>query len=455
MLLNLKKIGFLGLLAVTFSTNAFAITNLKKVQITDGSQIDLFFDGKVSPSQIRTEFFNDIIQISLTDTSVYPAKINSVSGMDLTKVFAYQYAPKLVRCRLSVKGKAESYQGRFHVTNNGKVLSLRISGGTATAISDKITHTAAAATTAVAAKSSVSAVAPESAPVEIEEKALLEKVMKSEARSVEKKDSARESDSKDSDSEESPTLTGFGKKSTSNKTLGGAKPLPSPFRSLGVLIVVIGLFGLMMLMVKKVRDARSGASANLEKHKGFKGLFGQFAKMTGNLAGSMGGKGKMMETVATHYLGPKKSIAMVRISGRMLVLGVTNESINLITEFAAPGADGEIEDEAAEPFSVAKFAGGLKNFENNSEAAGPTALSKVMAQSLMAGQMGSKSAAKNQPVAQALQGAAQKYSNSAAGAAPQSGGAGPSVFSDYLSAESSKPSVRAQIRNRVEGMKQL
>ena len=453
MLLNLKKIGLLSFLALTLSANAFAITNLKKVQITDGSQIDLFFDGKVSPSQIRTEFFNDIIQISLTDTSVYPAKINSVSGMDLTKVFAYQYAPKLVRCRLSVKGKAESYQGRFHVTNNGKVLSLRISGGTATAISDKITHTAAAATSVVAAKSAPAAVAPESAPVEIEEKALLEKVMKSEARTSEKKDSARESDVKENDSDaESPSLTGFGKKST--KTLGGAKPLPSPFRSLGVLIVVIGLFGLMMLMIKKVRDAKMGASANIEKHKGFKGLFGQFAKMTGSLAG---GKGKMIETVATHYLGPKKSIAMVRISGRMLVLGVTNESINLITEFAAPGADGEIEDEAAEPFSVAKFAGGLKNFENAPESAGPTALSKVMAQSLMAGQMGSKSAPKNQPVAQALQGAAQKYSNSAAGTAPapQAGGAGPSVFSDYLSAESSKPSVRAQIRNRVEGMKQL
>src|SRR4051812_3031830 len=78
------------------SPGAWAVTSLKQLQISNGSQIDLLFDGKVQKNQIRTEFFNDIIQLSVQDVSVYPAKISSVNGGALTKIFAYQYAPKLV-----------------------------------------------------------------------------------------------------------------------------------------------------------------------------------------------------------------------------------------------------------------------------------------------------------------------------------------------------------------------
>ena len=48
----------------------------------------------------------------------------------------------------------------------------------------------------------------------------------------------------------------------------------------------------------------------------------------------LGRKGKMIEVVSNHYLGPKKSIAVVRVAGRVLVLGVSNESINLITQLS-------------------------------------------------------------------------------------------------------------------------
>ena len=55
------------------------LLGLKQVQVSDGSQVDILFDGKVNKNQLRTEFFNDIIQISLTDTAVYPAKISSIN----------------------------------------------------------------------------------------------------------------------------------------------------------------------------------------------------------------------------------------------------------------------------------------------------------------------------------------------------------------------------------------
>src|SRR4051812_9124211 len=172
-----------GLLALGVgAAPAHAITTLRKVQVTDGDQIELLFDGKVNPKQIRTEFFNDIIQLSLQDVSVYPAKISSVSGMDFTKVFAYQYAPKLVRLRLTVKGKAESYQGRFSMKASGKGLSIRLDGG-----ADQIvTSSSQAARVAHGSERDESPAARASntvsAPPQIqdkEEQALLERVLKS------------------------------------------------------------------------------------------------------------------------------------------------------------------------------------------------------------------------------------------------------------------------------------
>ncbi len=162
----MKKLGFLVLAVIStqiLAAEAFATTPQKQVQVSNGSQVDLLFDGKVSRSQIKTEFFNDIIQISLTDVSVYPAKISSVNGGALTKIFAYQYAPKLVRCRLSVKGKAEAYKDKLAVSPsgpNGRMLTIRLDGATV-------------------AKADVKS-APKSAPRsndDAEEAALLERVM--------------------------------------------------------------------------------------------------------------------------------------------------------------------------------------------------------------------------------------------------------------------------------------
>ncbi len=306
-------------------SSAIAAVNLKKVQV-DGSQVDLLFDGKVAAGQIQTEFFKDIVQISINDASVYPAKITSVSGMDLTKVFAYQYAPKLVRCRLSVKGKAEDYQRRVQVVPKGKIITVRISGGGA---SDEVAHSMAQATREdekVADHSPAGRRGQgEQAANEMssEEKALLERVMKNEkpqpvqaAAPAANTASKREKGEKGKDDSEDLPIK------ASEKKLAGGKALPSPLRSIGMLILVTGMFVGGALLFKKFKGGKLGALSN---HKGFSGILGKF------------GKQKMIEVVATHYLGPKKSIAVVKIGGRQLVLGVTNESINLIASMPEQG----------------------------------------------------------------------------------------------------------------------
>ncbi|MEK7692156.1 MAG: hypothetical protein AAB425_14165, partial [Bdellovibrionota bacterium] len=65
--------------------------HLKQVAVADGSRVDLLFDGKIDKKQIKTEYFRDIVQVTLTDATVYPAKISNVSGSgSLKKVFANQ-----------------------------------------------------------------------------------------------------------------------------------------------------------------------------------------------------------------------------------------------------------------------------------------------------------------------------------------------------------------------------
>jgi len=418
MKLNFKSALMTALLAITSlvgTASANAVT-LKRVQITDGSRVDLLLDGKVSPKQIRTEFFNDIIQISLTDVSVYPAKINSIAGTELTKVFAYQYAPKLTRCRISVKGSAESYKDRFEVKADGKVISLRMAPkGAAPKEKEEIATD----------------------PASAEEKALLDRVMnadaaqkaapKAEAPTAPKavapkaeapapaSDSRSASWSKEAAKEAARDAGENTPIPAPKKSLGGAKPLPSPLRSIAMLGVVLCLFVAVAWGVKKARGGTT-AGAALNGHKGLGKLISQFG----------GTKNKMIEVVANHYLGPKKSISVVRIGGRMLVLGVTNESINLITQMGEePGAQSA--SAAAQAFDLEALA--MESIEP-------------------------------QPLPQAQ--AARRYN---ANPAPQGTGAvaaGPASFSQMVSSETSKltvgpqsASVRSQIRNRLEGMKQL
>jgi flagellar biogenesis protein FliO len=375
-------------LALFVGANAHALTNLKKVQVTDGSQIDLMFDSKIKQAQINTEYFNDIIQITLTDVSVYPAKISSVAGMDLTKVFAYQYSPKVVRCRVTVKGKAEEYQGRVQVKLNGKILSLKIKDGAPiTASAEQKSKTEAKTKAEQTAKNPVSD-KNEKAEFSADERELLDRITKSQAAPL--------------------PLTGRTENGKS-KPLTGGKPLPSPLKPMGMMLLVIAAFIGGAMLLKRFRGP------NIQKHKGLSGFLGK-------IAGGITRKGKMIEVVANHYLGPKKSIAVVKVAGRLLVLGVTNEAINLITQLPA---NAKLDDAA--DYIVNSLAGDL------CEPASDSILEPMI----------------QRPATVVSQ------TQSQVATVPKASATGGSSFSDVLNVEKSRPSVRAQIKSRIEGMKHL
>ncbi len=51
-------------------------------------------------------------------------------------------------------------------------------------------------------------------------------------------------------------------------------------------------------------------------------------KITGRRLG--GGRGKHIQVLESHYMGVKKSIAMVHVPGKVLVLGITTDRITLL-----------------------------------------------------------------------------------------------------------------------------
>lgn len=276
--------------------------NIKQVQVAEGARVDLLLDGKISESQIRTEFINDIIQLSLTDVSVYPAKISSIQGQELTKIFVYQYAPRLVRVRLTVNGRADAYQGKLALKPNGKVLSISLGGQ---ASSDRVA--------AKASQAQKNAEPAGQATTDAEERALLDRILSADKPAAAQKEPEKQQPSR-------------------KIQKSAPKPvdqLVSPWRAIasfaGILVLMAGcLIGLRALA------NRSGKQGNTALSRLFTRTLGKPAKM--------------IDVVATHYLGPKKSIHVVKVAGRTLVLGVSDGSINLISEFAGDlPADAPIE----------------------------------------------------------------------------------------------------------------
>ncbi len=437
--------------------SAEAAVNLKKVNIVDGNQIELLFDGKVETSQVKTEFVRDNIQLSLTNTSVYPAKVSMVSGSDLTKVFAYQYAPSLVRARFTVRGDAASYANRLQVKIVGKIVTIKISN----VKTDQVPTAASSALRTVSTpEKSIEVAKPAPAPVtasaESEKKGLFDRITasdraeaateKSVEKNPEKADKSEKSDKADKSSERRLAAATVTTKS-GKESLTSGKSLPSPFRSIGVMLFVLGLFGLFVMFLKRLK---AGDKSSLKT----KGIGGFLSKLSG------AGNGKaMIEVVATHHLAPKRSIVVVRVQDRMLVLGMTNDAVNLITEFKA-GEDGE----ADENVEINDFAASLKKFENETPVATPNLAAKAGPRAnlgdIAAAALG---LAKPKPIsAPRANAAATAYQSTQTGSHANGTGAtaaGGPAFSPALAAAlaepSVKPSIRAQIKDRVQGMKQL
>ncbi|RJQ84841.1 MAG: flagellar biosynthetic protein FliO [Desulfobacteraceae bacterium] len=59
--------------------------------------------------------------------------------------------------------------------------------------------------------------------------------------------------------------------------------------------------------------------------------------------GAAAGRGRLIKVLGSHYLGMKKSIALVKVPGTILVLGIGSDRVNLLTRIDDPAVIAGIE----------------------------------------------------------------------------------------------------------------
>jgi len=280
----------LWILSIIFGgglSEAYALVVVKEIKNLSEDTVQIQFDQPVNDSELSVEYLRDIIQVSVKNASIYPAKIYSVKGKDLVKVFAYQYSPSLVRARLSVADGAESYQNRFAMVNNGKVVTLKI-----------LPKGAADDAIQVSSAQAVKKEAPAVVSPKIQAPA-------------------------------SPDLTGDEKKLLAD--ILGKKEQKSPQYSMvrtfaKLMAVLAGTSLAILLIVFGFRRVR----LSMKRRSGNEGAVAQWLSKVSK--GKLSIKKNMIQVEASHFLGPKKSIVVVRIGNERLVLGIANDSINLISK---------------------------------------------------------------------------------------------------------------------------
>jgi flagellar biogenesis protein FliO len=211
-------------------------------------------------------------------------------------------------------------------------------------------------------------------------------------------------------------------------------------RPILVLGGIFALMGAVLFLVIRVRNVRRSGSPSAGAGGKITGVLGKLMDQT------LGARReKMIDVVATHNLGPKKSITIVRISGRLLVLGVSGESINLIAQLPdrtdAP-SNSEVERILnAEMEAEARRAEGHLTEPLEAEA---------LEQFLDSGKSLGYSAATNGAASGAVSARRNAFQDTlSAKIQPGAGNSAP------FASGPARESVRDRIKNRVQGMKQL
>jgi flagellar biogenesis protein FliO len=451
-----KYLGLVTRLVVGVAISSSALANsltVRDIKLLGQGKIEIQLDGAPTKGALDIEFVRDIVQFSIQNATIYPAKILH-SGEDdaaFSKVFAYQYAPNLVRVRFSVEGRADQFQGKVKWKQEGKLLTVSFPEGIAKAAPKK--ETESKHEQSLLAK--VLGQSKEDVKVEKIEDAQVVSPKKSEAAKAEAKadaraeakaetvkaEAAKEDPSKMSDYEKAeaqPIFKTDKRKGTTEVRLGGAPKGPSPIRSFLAMLCVVGGLGIVLLYVKKKKGSAQAKKVG-------------DSWISNLLSGSKKPKA-LIEIVANHPLGPKQSITVVRIRGQQLVLGVTEGNVQLITQL---DSDDEIDvmDDPKVADSIGKMFGGKPTVER----VAPQAKAPVRTPAPQAIEADSSASfgnlLKNSSGAGAIVARNAYQSQSGTNPAPRPNVSAPNLASNSNNAPSLQSSVRDGIKQRLQGMR--
>ena len=327
------------------------LKNVKTSKVDAGFIIRLEFEKPVGDYS-EPEFFDKSVQVDFPLAFIKPAKkYYPVEGFDLTKVFAAQYNTETLRIRF-LKKDGSDIKNRFHLAKQGRFVIVRLDQFEPVSQSDSIVRgekTTSEETTndklmdedelakflarasekirMQSRQNNSDTIKPKKieVPVEVKEIEKVDRVADVKVTRagmgveplVERIRKAARSDSS-TDKKEREKKTKIGR-STEKKSplfsLKDSRPtgkpielVPSSMKMFSMLALVLGVIFLLFFGFKKF----------VLKNTVF------------------GGGEKLVNVLGTGFLGPKKNIVLVEVAGEVLVLGMSQDHIALLTSITDP-----------------------------------------------------------------------------------------------------------------------
>lgn len=307
----------LGLLVASTSYGA----NLKKVDsyTKDGAfYAELTFDDAVSSDQASLDYVNETVQVNLSKASLGKSISTKVEDEKVRSIYTYKLDDGTVRARIIYRDgiQANSFQSATSVEAKGNQLIVKV-----------MDRAALPAKVAEVEKISDEDLAQAAQWLETADK-------KEQSLAATKEAEVKASEVKKES--EIPVLA-------TQKNGSDDKKSASTSRILLSLGLVLGLlFGFSFFLKKFLR--RTPLKKNSQ-----------------------------IKVLTQHYLGPKKSLAIIRVAGESMLIGVTDQNINLIKPLAL--LDEEIPQDMPKDFS--KSLESSMNNSNQDDEADEFSISKI------------------------------------------------------------------------------
>ncbi|MEW6056954.1 MAG: flagellar biosynthetic protein FliO [Bdellovibrionota bacterium] len=290
----------------TFFIPQSAVSAVKLNQVNakrsdSGVMVDLLFDRPVLAKSIKPSYERNFVQLVLKSTKIDAARMVTVSQSEVQKVFAYPYDSDTTRLRIILKSDHRWAKGKLTLWNTSP-----------RAVRVFLKEPLKAEKTSFADEPKAVEKTNVASPVEKpEEKKLISEVIKNTAEidihNPESVRAALEQPLKSADKEERAS------KEPADDSIKSIAPKSDPsrhfLRMFVVLFAILALFGGGVFLLKRYS--------------------GKLKKLP------FGKKERLIQVVATHYLGGKKSMSLVKVAGEYMVVGVSNEGISLITKLGA------------------------------------------------------------------------------------------------------------------------
>ena len=326
------------------ASQAGKLTSINVKRSAAGVSIDLVFERPFAAKSLKPALERNFVQFALKQTRMDAARMIAVADSGVQKIFAYPYTLDTARVRVILKDDNKWAKGRVSVWNNNpKSVRIFIKDPETAAVAmiqkpgtpaepakapAKTSQSPSKTPRPVMSGTAAAALAPsDSAPV-AEEKTLLKEVTNNTRDiDINNPDSVKAALGRPSGIDKSGDKPGdksadkAGDRSADR--LGEKTPLVSNEEKTGPVGITadptrhfarmaIALFGVLGLFLGCVFVVKKYAS--------------KLKKLP------FGKKERVIQVVATHYLGNKKSISLVKITGEYMVVGCSNDGISLLSK---------------------------------------------------------------------------------------------------------------------------